>query len=116
VHALPITAHGYTAVVFPCPAHFAIPDSHIAVLYSYGNILLQTRCRPQKLDHNSNRQLQTVIFTCPRVLANMHSRINVVTAMYEGHGSAVGIATGYGMDDRGVGVPVSLESRIFTSS
>jgi hypothetical protein len=29
--------------------------------------------------------------------------------------SSVGIATGYGMDDRGVGVRVPVESRIFTS-
>lgn len=45
----------------------------------------------------------------------MHSRLNVVTAMYEGRGSAVGIETGYGLDDLGVGVLVSLESSIFTS-
>jgi hypothetical protein len=29
--------------------------------------------------------------------------------------SVVGIATGYGLDDRGVGVPVSVGSRIFSS-
>jgi hypothetical protein len=32
------------------------------------------------------------------------------------HGSAVGIATGYGLDDRRVGVPVPVTSIIFTSS
>jgi hypothetical protein len=31
-------------------------------------------------------------------------------------GSAVGIATGYGLDDRGVGVRVPVRSRTFTSS
>jgi hypothetical protein len=30
--------------------------------------------------------------------------------------SAVGIATGYGLDDRGVGVRVPTESRIFSTS
>jgi hypothetical protein len=30
-------------------------------------------------------------------------------------GGLVGIATGYGLDDRGVGVRVQAESRIFTS-
>jgi hypothetical protein len=29
--------------------------------------------------------------------------------------SAVGIATGYGLDDRGVGVRIAVESRIFSS-
>jgi hypothetical protein len=29
--------------------------------------------------------------------------------------SAVGVATGYGLDDRGVGVPVPVGSRIFSS-
>jgi hypothetical protein len=32
-----------------------------------------------------------------------------------GRDSSVGIATGYGLDDRGVGVGVSVGSRIFTS-
>jgi hypothetical protein len=31
------------------------------------------------------------------------------------HCSAVGIATGYGLDERGVGVRVSVESEMFTS-
>jgi hypothetical protein len=29
--------------------------------------------------------------------------------------NAVDIATGYGVDDRGIGVPVPVEARIFTS-
>jgi hypothetical protein len=32
----------------------------------------------------------------------------------KGHGSAVGIATGCGLDDRGIGVRVLVEERIFT--
>jgi hypothetical protein len=35
--------------------------------------------------------------------------------MRESRGSAVGIATGYGLDDRGVGVRVPVGSRIFSS-
>jgi hypothetical protein len=31
------------------------------------------------------------------------------------HGSTVGIATGYGLDDQGVGVRVPVGSKIFTS-
>jgi hypothetical protein len=31
-------------------------------------------------------------------------------------GRAVGIATGYGLDGRGVGIRVPVESRIFTST
>jgi hypothetical protein len=33
----------------------------------------------------------------------------------ENHGSAVGIETGYGLDERGFGVRVPVGSRIFTS-
>jgi hypothetical protein len=44
--------------------------------------------------------------------------INVVfqypIALYFSH-SVVGIATGYGLDDRGVGVQVAVGSRIFSS-
>jgi hypothetical protein len=35
---------------------------------------------------------------------------------YQNLAVAVGIATGYGLDDRGVGVRVPVESRIFSSS
>jgi hypothetical protein len=34
---------------------------------------------------------------------------------YKSRDSIVGIATGYGVDDRGVGVRVPVESRIFSS-
>jgi hypothetical protein len=34
---------------------------------------------------------------------------------YRSRDSAIGIATGYGLDDRGVGVRVPLGSRIFSS-
>jgi hypothetical protein len=37
-----------------------------------------------------------------------------LTAVYNGRDSAVGRATGYGLDDRGVGVRVPLGSRIFS--
>jgi hypothetical protein len=35
--------------------------------------------------------------------------------VYSNNPSAVGIATGYGLDDRGVGVRVPVESRMFSS-
>jgi hypothetical protein len=38
------------------------------------------------------------------------------TFEYREPGSAVGIATGYGLDDRGVGVRVPVGSRIFSKS
>jgi hypothetical protein len=34
---------------------------------------------------------------------------------YKSRGTVVGIATGYGLDDRGVGVRVQVGSRIFSS-
>jgi hypothetical protein len=35
--------------------------------------------------------------------------------MYSSRDNVVGIATGYGLDDRGVGVPVPVGSRILSS-
>jgi hypothetical protein len=40
---------------------------------------------------------------------------SVYIAYVDSRDSAVGIAIGYGMDDRGVGVRVPVRSRIFTS-
>jgi hypothetical protein len=37
------------------------------------------------------------------------------TDLIRSHNSAVGIATGYGLDDQGVGVRVLVGSRIFSS-
>jgi hypothetical protein len=37
------------------------------------------------------------------------------TRRYSSRDIAVGIATGYGLDDRGVGIRVPVESRIFSS-
>jgi hypothetical protein len=39
-----------------------------------------------------------------------------VCSLHESRDSAVGIATGYGLDDQGVGVLVPVGARIFTSS
>jgi hypothetical protein len=40
---------------------------------------------------------------------------NITAEIKASRDSAVGIATGYGLDDRGVGVRVPLGSRIFSS-
>jgi hypothetical protein len=50
----------------------------------------------------------------------MHSlqlnvEINAALALTRSRDSAVGIVTGYGQDERGVGVLVEVESRIFFS-
>jgi hypothetical protein len=42
-------------------------------------------------------------------------RINDVIKRLRSRDSVVGIATGYGLDDRGIGVPVPVGSRIFSS-
>jgi hypothetical protein len=39
----------------------------------------------------------------------------VYSVNYRSRDSSVGTATGYGLDDRGVGVPVPVGSRIFSS-
>jgi hypothetical protein len=41
--------------------------------------------------------------------------INKFIYLFNSRDSAVGIATGYGLDDQGVGVRVSVGARIFTS-
>jgi hypothetical protein len=46
-----------------------------------------------------------------------HSLPGVIThTLIRSRDSVVDIATGYGLDDQGVGVRVSVESRIFSSS
>jgi hypothetical protein len=42
--------------------------------------------------------------------------LNYKHILFGSRDSAVGIATGYGLDDRGVGVRVPVVSRIFSSS
>jgi hypothetical protein len=44
-----------------------------------------------------------------------HTRARDHTLFGKEHGSAVGIATGYGLDDRGIGVRVPVESEIVIS-
>jgi hypothetical protein len=41
--------------------------------------------------------------------------INITIKIKQSRDSSVGIATGYGVDDRGVGVRVPVGSRIFSS-
>jgi hypothetical protein len=43
------------------------------------------------------------------------ARFEFCIPVLESRDSSFGIATGYGLDDRGVGVPVPVESRIFSS-
>jgi hypothetical protein len=53
--------------------------------------------------------------SCPLFLCL--ARYRSITVIYSmNHGSLAGIATGYGLDDRGVGVGVLVSPRIFTSS
>jgi hypothetical protein len=51
-----------------------------------------------------------------RIILNDFYGFYVVLFQHVSRGSAVGIATAYGLDDRGVGVRVPVESRIFSST
>jgi hypothetical protein len=42
--------------------------------------------------------------------------LNLVPLISGSHGSPVGVAAGYGLNDRGFRVPVPLGSRIFSST
>jgi hypothetical protein len=53
---------------------------------------------------------------CTYRLLYVHIYLYMYLYLYNSQDSAVGIATGYGLDDRGVGVRVPPGSRIFTSS
>jgi hypothetical protein len=52
-------------------------------------------------------------FSKPEFHRNNSYKFNSYTTRNRSRDSAVGIATGYGLDDRGVGVRVSVRSRIF---
>jgi hypothetical protein len=49
------------------------------------------------------------------VMQNENKCKKILLVQYKSRDSAVGIATGYGLDDQEVGVRVLLEARIFTS-
>jgi hypothetical protein len=48
-------------------------------------------------------------------LRSLYVRHAFITDAMMFRGSAVGIATGYGLDDRGIGVPVPVGATIFSS-
>jgi hypothetical protein len=54
---------------------------------------------------------------CSLLVTDGHKRLEMVTLIIEHYGdSIVGISTGYGTDDQGVGVRVLVGSRIFAST
>jgi hypothetical protein len=60
----------------------------------------------------------TEILLCQRITSSLFHPvywIKFVCISYPSHDSVVGIATGYGLDDRGVRVRVPVRSRIFSS-
>jgi hypothetical protein len=48
-------------------------------------------------------------------MESLFESVTILTELQTGRDSAVGIATGYGLDDRRVGVRVPVEARIFSS-
>jgi hypothetical protein len=63
------------------------------------------------------QELSSNIYRGPEECSPYHSviRFNIILAPTRSRDSAVGIATGYGLDDQGVGVRVPVGTRIFTS-
>jgi hypothetical protein len=59
--------------------------------------------------------LLVVIFPCRFVLVVCLTKLRIYYKDVQSQDSVVGIATGYGLDDRGVGVRVPVGSRIFSS-
>jgi hypothetical protein len=55
--------------------------------------------------------LKPLLTLSGKMLSAWKQRKNIYTGIYE----SVGIATGYGLDDRGLGVRVPVFSRIFSS-
>jgi hypothetical protein len=75
-------------------------------------ILPFTRLNKPRSNYKTTWQL-ILINTCAFLILDLLSRyINILSS----RGSAVGIATGYGLDDKGVGIRVPVGSRIFISS
>jgi hypothetical protein len=61
---------------------------------------------------SATQELPSVLWN-PKVRCRVHKSPPLVPLL--SRDSSVGIATGYGLDDRRIGVRVQLESRIFTS-
>jgi hypothetical protein len=59
-----------------------------------------------------------ILISFTSIIANHVSNLIylIIHSWYRSRDSVVGIATSYGLDDRGVGVRVSVGSRIFSSS
>jgi hypothetical protein len=74
--------------------------------------------RRNELQHHHNFICKSVLIPCTLKPHGTLDRSILVTELpaYRSRDSAVGIAIGYGMDDRGVGVRVLVESRIFSST
>jgi hypothetical protein len=65
----------------------------------------------------TNRQKLSVLIRVHQTVSHIHTYIYLHTyTLYRRRDNAVGLATGYGLDDRGIGVLVQVESRIFSSS
>jgi hypothetical protein len=74
------------------------------------------RCLVWKLGHLRGTVLTEVLQGIPQSLqADHNSHYSVITLPIQSRDRAVSIATGYGLDDRGVGVQVPVGSRIFFS-
>jgi hypothetical protein len=79
--------------------------------------------RPSPAD-GDNRFLRTLVYvywtSCGHIPKNIHFHIRVnfrsYTKNFFGTGIAYSIVTGYGVDDRGIGVRVPVGSRIFPMS
>jgi hypothetical protein len=102
--------NGVAGVVFWC-AVFKL-DGESRVLLEYSIILSGTK-RPLLVDIASNRYLAVVyLFSAS---GRQWSVQQIHYYQMGSRDSVVGIATGYRMDERGVGVRVPLGSRIFSS-
>jgi hypothetical protein len=78
------------------------------VLAHFGNVVRQTRNTTCLISQVRGRMLEAIVtikLECTMQWVNYKLQRD----------SAVGIATGYGLDDRGVGVRVPVGSRIFSS-
>jgi hypothetical protein len=82
--------------------------------YMCSLIALSTKKNVPKIRSYITQQ-QTFTLGLARMYTYSQPHVEFLLPVFGNWDSAVGIATGYGLDDRGVGVRVPVESRIFSS-